>query len=370
MFVISENADKYRHLKEFYFNTEGTENISPQIILAAHPEILLSTEGLNVAQFEEVVSVREYQTSRGAIDIVFITDRAELFLVETKLLKNPEAHRIVVAQAIDYAKAFSEEEIDTLKDKIKKLNLDLNIFKNREYYEAILQQNIANGNYQVLIVGDNIHPNILGMMESIQSAPHLSFTLNAISLNPHKLNEDEIILNTRIESRTIEIERSVISIEISRNGEIKIDSSVPDKKRKGNKPRITEETYFNNLEDADYLEAVRKVCKEIRKRNGTIEWGTVGFSAGYYSEKRRISLIWVYDSWFNILTEKVRRSYGISDDIYHSYLNTLKESEYIYERIIVPNKAAVNFKDIDLSDFDIVISATLKLMDELTKENS
>ena len=365
MFVVSGNADKCRNLEEYYFNTEGSENISPQNILVASPEILLSTDGLSITPYKKVISIREYQTDRGAIDIVYITDNAEIILVETKLLKNPESHRAVVAQAIDYAKAFSEEGLDSVKEKIKKASLNFDIFENREYYEAIIHRNIINGNYQVLIVGDNIHPNILGMLESIQSAPHLSFTINAVSLNPYRLNSSELVFHTRIESKTIEIERSVISIEIVKDGEVKIDSSVPEKKRKGNKPRITEEIYFNNIEDGSYVEPVRKLCSEIRKRNGTIEWGTVGFSGGFYKENRRVSLIWVYDSWLNILTEKVRRTYGILDEAYDRYLMTLKKSEYIYERVIVPNRSAVKFVEIDQSDFEFVMTATLALMDEL-----
>jgi len=369
MFLISADANECLGLAEFYFSNEGTDLLSPQYILAKHPEILLSTEGLNIMPHKDVVSVREYPTSRGFIDILYVTDNAEIILVETKLFKNPESHRTVVAQAIDYAKAFSEEEVSSLKNKLQKLGADLNFFENVEYYEAIIHQNIVNGNYQVLIVGDRIHSNILGMLDSIQSAPHLSFTVSAISLNPFRLNKNEIVLSSRIESKTNEIERSVISIEILKNGNVKIDSSIPDKKRKGNKPRITEETYFNNLEDPSYIEPIRHLCSEIRKRNGTIDWGTIGFSGGYYSENRRVSLIWVYDSWFNILSDKVRGSYGITDDVYNQYLATLKKSAYLYEQVIVPNKAAVSFSNIQHADFQVTVDATLDLMDKLRADD-
>lgn len=369
MFVIGVDTEKCSSLEGFHFSSEGTEKLSPQYILHKFPEILLSTEDLSISPFEKVISIREYGTSRGSIDIVYITDHAEIFLVETKLLRNSESHRTVVAQAIDYAKAFSEESLDSLSSKMKKTNQSLDIFENQEYYESILHQNVVNGNYQVLIVGDNIHPNILGMVESIQSAPHLAFTINAISLNPYSLNGDEIILFPRLITRTIEIERSVISIEVTKDGEIKVGSSVPEKKGQGNKPKITGETFLNNLDDTSYIEAIKHLWKEIEKRGGTIDWGTAGFSAGYHEGKRRVSLIWVYDYYFNILSERVRQSYGLSDELYNEYLKRLKESELIYEKIVVPNKASAHFDQIDVKGFIIVVDATLDLMDKLMAEN-
>jgi hypothetical protein len=365
MFVVGTDSEKCRRLDEFYFSTEGSEKLSPQYILAKYPEILLSTKDLNVSPFEKAISVREYSTNRGPIDIVYITDNAEILLVETKLLKNPESHRTVVAQAIDYAKAFAEESLDSLRLKLRKANVDLEIFNNQDYYESILHQNIINGNYQVLIVGDTIHPNILGMVESIQSAPHLAFTLNAVSLNPYSISNEEIVLNPSIEAKTVEVERSVISIEILNDGEVKINSSVPEKKHQGNKPRITEEIYLNNLEDDSYIDIIKELWREIENRGGTIDWGTVGFSGGFHQDNRRISLIWVYTAHFNILTDRMRRTYGISEEIYQEYLSALKESDSIYRQLIVPNKGQASFSSIDHEDFSVLVKATIHLMDKL-----
>lgn len=369
MFLINLREDNCVELQPYSFRTESQGRESIQYILASNPEILLSTDGLNISPHEKVLSVREYQTNRGPIDIVFVTDNADIILVETKLLKNPESHRTVVAQAIDYAKSFSEENIESLKDKFKKKDSDLNIFTNKNYYESILEKNIKSGNYQVLIVGDTVHPNVLGMIDSIQSAPHLAFTLNAISINPFILNNNNIMLNARIESKTNEIERSVISIEIINNNELKIDSSTPEKERKGNKPIITEEIYLNNIENTSYVEEIRKCWNEIEKRGGTIEWGTVGFSGGFYLENKRISLIWVYDSWFNILTKKMKNNIGIiTEEQYNQYLDKLKESEYLYEKIVVPNKSEVHFDKIDHKDFKIALEAMIDLMEDLMRE--
>ena len=346
---------------------------SMQQLLSENPQIILSNPDLAIPPYENVIAIREYSTSRGPIDIVFITDNGDIVIVETKLLKNSESHRTVVAQAIDYAKSFSEETVDLIKKKIRKRNIDYSIFDVNKSFESILDKNIKNGNYQILIVGDEIHPNILGMVESIQSAPHLSFTVNTMSLNLFEVEKEKIVINPRIESKTLEIERSVISIEIINGNEIRIDSSTPDKERKGNKPKITEEEFINNFERPEFIISIRTLWDEIKKMNGSIDWGGVGFSGGYRANNKRISLIWVYDNKFNILTRKMRNTYSnITDEQYNKYLNKLKESEYIYENIVVPNKSEVKYKNIEVEDFEIAIRAIVWLMKELiyNEENS
>lgn len=363
MYHINNKEKKCSDLEKYSFRYED----SVQELLEDNPQILLNIDELGIPPFDDVIAIREYQSQRGPIDIVYITDNGDIILVETKLLKNSESHRAVVAQAIDYAKAFSSEDIESLKSKMKDKKNYSSLFNNNKNIEAILNKNISNGNYQVLIVGDEIHPNILGMVESIQSAPHLSFTLSAISLNPHKIINEEYMVFPRIESRTVEVERSVISIEVI-NNDVRINSSSPSIESKGNKPKITDEEFLENIERPEFIESIKYLWKEIEKRNGSIDWGTCGFSGGYRINNKRISLIWAYDKWINILTPKYKKSYDIPEDSYNLYLDDLKRSTYIYENIIVPNKSQVRFNSIEIEDCKVVIDAALNLMDRMTSK--
>ena len=74
-----------------------------QELLYRHPEIL------PVDEFDDTFSPpipigREISTGRGPIDNLYVSPDGGLTFVETKLWKNPEKHRTVVAQIIDYAK--------------------------------------------------------------------------------------------------------------------------------------------------------------------------------------------------------------------------------------------------------------------------
>lgn len=74
-----------------------------QDLIATHSEIL------PVEEFDEVfgpaISLgREIGTAAGSIDNLYVSPKGSLTIVETKLWKNPDKHRTVVAQIIDYAK--------------------------------------------------------------------------------------------------------------------------------------------------------------------------------------------------------------------------------------------------------------------------
>lgn len=64
----------------------------------------LPLDEINPAYSELVPLGREVNTPAGPIDLLYVTPQGKLAIVETKLFKNPEARRKVVAQILDYAK--------------------------------------------------------------------------------------------------------------------------------------------------------------------------------------------------------------------------------------------------------------------------
>jgi len=168
--------------------------------------------------------------------------------------------RKVVAQIIDYIKAFSDESIDDFLNKVKKKFPEIGKrLENDINFSAHLEKNIKTGNYKVLIVGDYIHPNVLGMVEAIHSAPHLSFTIHLVDLYSCQMSADEIIVKPGIVASTFEVERSVIRIEIDPS-ELKhqIKASTPELKGKGTKPIITWDQYLDNITDKSYQKIIEK----------------------------------------------------------------------------------------------------------------
>src|SRR5687767_13805910 len=84
-----------------------------QEMLYAHPG-LLPVDEVEPA-FEGLLPVaRELSTASGPLDLMYVNPKGFLTLVETKLWRNPEARRKVVAQLIDYAQDISRWTYDDL----------------------------------------------------------------------------------------------------------------------------------------------------------------------------------------------------------------------------------------------------------------
>jgi len=77
------------------------------------------------SNFNDLIPLgREVSVTVGSIDNLYITQSGEICLVETKLWRNPEAHRTVIAQILDYAKDIYKMTFDEFKECVEKSTLD------------------------------------------------------------------------------------------------------------------------------------------------------------------------------------------------------------------------------------------------------
>ena len=74
-----------------------------QELLILNPS-LLPVKELDASLDDLIPIGREVSVTAGSIDNLYITSEGAICIVETKLWRNPDAHRSVVAQIIDYAK--------------------------------------------------------------------------------------------------------------------------------------------------------------------------------------------------------------------------------------------------------------------------
>lgn len=367
---VSGDAEE---LDKYFFQTEGGSRLSPQEIIANNPSILLDIADLELQTDDKSIVVREFNTYRGSIDILIITSNADIVIVETKLLKNPESHRTVVAQAIDYAKAFYGLSIkDTLDKLSKNSTINKDIFeelKSDDLWIASLEKNINTGNFQVIICGDKIHPNVLGMVESIQSAPHMAFSIYLVELDPFVNDSDSIILTPRIVSKTLEIERSVIRIQIDHEKkEHSIESEIPEEEGKGTKPILKPSEYLDNLSRQEFRRTIEKLWDDWQEIGGDIRFGTAGLSLGLNMGDKRITPFFVYLNRLPILSEKWRNNLNIPDDLYQQYKEDLKRSQIIYDGYCVGNRVEVPFAEITVDDLEVIFDSAINLGKKLLSE--
>ena len=93
------------------------DELALQDLLFAHPTLI------PVGDIEPLFAglrslARELPVGGGFLDLIFMNGEGYLTLVETKLWRNPEARRTVVAQIIDYASNLSTWTYDDLRQAV------------------------------------------------------------------------------------------------------------------------------------------------------------------------------------------------------------------------------------------------------------
>ncbi len=365
-YKLNTNDGSISKLQEYSFKNEGIDRVSPQAILANNPEILLELPELELFNPDACFSCREYKTNRGPIDILILTKNGEIIIVETKLIKNPESTRGVVAQVIDYAKALSNDSYHDFINKLSSKTKDngfIEEIKNNVNVSSIINSNLKTGNFKVIIVGDVIHPNVVEMVESIHSAPHLSFTIYMVELNTSVYDQQYLVLSPKVVSNTFEMERSVIKIEINAPGnEISIESEIPSVTSKGTKPILTWEQYIDNVGNGE----MKKIINDFRNKwieevEDSINMGQVGFSAGVSFSAKRIPIQFVYDNRIAIVSERMAQRYQIPNELYNDYKNEIKKSAFLYDQYLIGNKVEIPFEVLSKDSVELITNAAINL---------
>lgn len=166
------------------------------------------------------------------IDNLYISPQGKLTIVETKLWKNPDKHRTVVAQLIEYAvkiskwnyddlnKAVIKSQTSSIRNEAKSLEQIVSPFLEergilQETFEENVMLNLQSGEFLLLIVGDKISPNVTLLSKAIHSYPGLDFEIGLIELQLHTFKKGEpwpLLVISDVVGRTVKKTRGVITV--------------------------------------------------------------------------------------------------------------------------------------------------------------
>ncbi len=271
---------------------ESTEQVYAeawlQELLRRHPEILPVVE-IEPIFYPLVPIGREVVTETGVIDNLFISHRGYLVLVETKLWRNPEAKREVVAQAIDYASSISKwnySKLDKVVRSYTKKYEDLEqslvewvehecgpVERGHDFFEDIVAKNLRLGRFLTLIVGDRIRSSVIEMLNYINKYPHLATDVALVELNCFQWESNEtwpLLVVPGIVARTEIVERSVIQVTVQSERAYQIDvrqEKVEPERRGRKRVTLTEEAFWELLmiNSPDDYEITRNLADKYRE---------------------------------------------------------------------------------------------------------
>lgn len=327
----------------------------------------------------KIVSLgREINCGAGFIDILLLTSEAELIIVETKLWRNPEKTRTVLAQIIDYAKEISNWGYDDLNDAVisaqrsQKHNKALSIkeiihkeFPNQNQTDLIeiLIQNLQKGILRLSIVGDKISRNLLLLSDTIQGSPGLNFSLSLIEMKLFKYN-NEIILIPDIVGKTKEVIRGVVKVQYE-DSKPKVEIKYLDtESSKKSKSKTDRKTFISQCPD-DIAPILENWLNEWQNNNDLmIYWGVTGLSIRKLLDDKWTTIIDIYPDCISMIIPAMAKNCKIPKDIYDDYLEVLFSIDRL-KTAYSSKKRYINYNTMSTDDIELMMEAIGKLIKKL-----
>jgi hypothetical protein len=330
-------------LQERLFNEAWLQNL-----LFSNADILPFSD-LEPAFEGSISIVRELPTAAGSVDLLYMNAKGYMTLVETKLWRNPEARRSVIAQLIDYVKEMTAWSYDSLISAIKRTGqykntedplVDLFSEGDDDEFDRVdfvdrVSRNLESGRFLLLIVGDGIQEGVEKMADFLQQTPHLRYSLALVELAVYREGsetKDVYYIQPKILARTKEITRAVVELKIPvSRSDIDIRLPVETPGRGSTRRRITEEEFFEELEKSSGDGAVqfaKWILDEADRRGFEIDWRDAGPIVKYVSPESGnfFTLGQLHKSGLlsstSRLFERFRRL-GWSPEPVHEYLDVL-----------------------------------------------
>jgi hypothetical protein len=197
----------------------GRREAFVQSLVFDHPDVvpMLDIE----PAFTPLVSVcTELATPAGYVDNVWVTPSGGLVLGECKLVRNPQARREVVAQALDYARAIAawgyedlEREVRrALKDpaaSIWKLVEEATDLDEHQFVDAV-ERRLRTGRLMILIIGDGIQEGVEALTEHLQLHAGIHAGMALVDLSIWDDPAGGWLVVPRVPMRTVLIERGIV----------------------------------------------------------------------------------------------------------------------------------------------------------------
>jgi len=342
-----------------------------QKLLFSHPDLLPITD-IEPGFGKPIPLVREFPVTSGYIDVLYATAEGSLCLVETKLWRNPEAHRTVLAQLLDYAKALSQIDFSEFKarvesaapqsgqvanlDEMMRRSLDGRDFNSIDF-EANVRRALAAGDFLLLIVGDRIRPEVALLSDTLSSKPNLEFSLHLVEMNFYHLNGKEdwpVLAAPAVVGRSHEITRAVVRIRYEqKQPEVEVVAADDASPAPG---RTSLEVFLKSL-PSGLDDIFRAYLERWMFDSFTIYWGKSGFSLRIAIKGRLVTIIDAQPTYSSVIMEKYLPQMGDPTEAYRLYRAAVREIPAV-QQVFAKNGRYVYHDQMTLEQTQTLLEAT------------
>jgi hypothetical protein len=198
------------------------------------------------------------------IDNLFISPTGRITIVETKLWRNPEATREVLAQILGYAKHLSSLRYEEFEKKCRSAqppaplaNIALYGLVSKRFPKQVtsesdfrdtVNKNLRTARFMLLIVGDGIRENLEDMLGLFQHQPQMLFTFGLVEMQIYEsASIPGRLIVPHLIARTNEILRAVVRVE--NRADVDVSVSLPLPGPKGSGRTITIQEFLDGIKE-------------------------------------------------------------------------------------------------------------------------
>lgn len=275
--LTCEPVERLR-LLEKAFDEDWLQNLLDQC-----PALLPITDIDERVELPLVSLGREVPTDAGtSIDNLFVSKNGHVVVVETKLWRNPEARRDVVAQILEYATHVRQWDYSRLSE-IAGTDLWEKVHPTADQADWIdrVNTNLTKGRMTLLIVGDGIHSQAEGLVEVLGGHPDFAFRLALVELRVYPQGDGKWLVVNSVLARTSEVERAIVTVNAT-NG-VLVTTPVVEESRSGRRI-LSEQVLLEELQACPNGSACVSVAKallhEVQAKSDdglTTHWAAASF---------------------------------------------------------------------------------------------
>ena len=377
--ILRSPTDDGRRLERFEARAKSViDEAWLQELLFRHPEIL-PVEHFDSSFAPPIPIGREVPTGRGPIDDLFVSPEGQLTLVETKLWKNPEKHRTVVAQIIDYAKEVATWGYDELcaavltssrrRKSIDNPSLEEKVAASlakegvplTDFQEGVAAS-LATGSFLLLIVGDRVSPNIALLTQAIRSAPGLEFTLGLVEMQLYTLDEKSewpLIVVPEVVGKTVEHVRGVVQVRyVQEKPTVQID--IEDG---GDGGPIGWKAFLNEV-PPDLVETYEQAAADWKQLGGELHFTDKRVFWRIRLGEEQASPIRCAPNSICVVSRKAFDRWFPGSTLYPFYLQQL-EASATATTMARNDKMWIRYEEISSQDLKIVLQAAMRLVERM-----
>lgn len=373
--VIKTAGQDVSKLKRLPVENRQFDEAWLQSLIFNHPELLPAGE-INSSYRKLVPIGREISVLSGSIDNLYVTPEGRLCLVETKLWRNPEAHRTVLAQLIDYAKDLAAMDYEGLEHKVKQyfrsqnkevkslpeLVKDSAVNMDEISFEAEVRRSLGAGDFLLLIVGDYIRPQVVMLSQAIQAAPHLEFNIGLMELSFYYLSDEEwpLLVVPSVVGRTHEVTRGVIRVRYEEK-KPEVEVSMTDVSQQKDHSYTDMSTFLKSL-PSDKEDVFRTYLDKWALGPAFVNWGKVGFSLRVLAGNKHKTVFDAYPTLISIFKKEWISNWAGGEHYYQKYRKSVDRVPAAVA-IILSGRRYIRLSDISVEELELILYAT----DELTE---